>query len=78
VKLAQSNQDVARETLELTRQRFQAGITDSVEVTQAREAVAEAELDYIQAVFAHNLAKLSLARAVGKAETKYVGYLGLK
>jgi outer membrane protein TolC len=78
VKLAESNQNVARETLELTRQRFQAGITDSVEVTQAREAVAGADLDYIQAVFAHNLAKLSLARAVGKAEVRYVGYLGLK
>jgi outer membrane protein TolC len=78
VKLAQANQDVARETLELTRQRFQAGITDSVEVTQAREAVAEADLDYISAVFAHNLAKLSLARAQGKAEDRYVTYLGLK
>jgi len=40
--------------------------------------VAGAELDYISAVFAHNLAKLSLARAVGKAEERYAGYLGLK
>jgi outer membrane protein TolC len=78
VRLAVNNQEVARQTLELTRQRFQAGITDSVEVTQAREAVAGADLDYISAVFAHNLAKLSLARAVGKAEERYVGYLGLK
>ena len=78
VKLAQNNQDVARQTLDLTQQRFHAGITDSVEVTQAREAVAEAELDYISAVFAHNLAKLSLARAVGRAEERYPSYLGLK
>ncbi len=78
VHLAMNNQDVARQTLELTRQRFQEGITDSVEVTQAREAVAGADLDYISAVFAHNLAKLSLARSVGKAEDRYVGYLGLK
>jgi outer membrane protein TolC len=78
VHVALSNEDVTRQNLELTRQRFQAGVTDSVEVTQAREAVAGAELDYISAVFAHNLAKLSLARAVGKAEERYVGYLGLK
>jgi outer membrane protein TolC len=78
VHLAESNEAVTRQNLDLTRQRFQAGITDSVEVTQAQEAVAGAELDYISAVFAHNLAKLSLARAVGKAEDRYAGYLGLK
>ena len=78
VHLAENNEEVTRQNLELTRQRFQAGVTDAVEVTQAREAVAGAELDYISAVFAHNLAKLSLARAVGKAEERYAGYLGLK
>jgi len=78
VHLAEKNQEVARQTLDLTQQRFQAGITDSVEVTQAREAVAESDLDYISAVFAHNLAKLSLARAIGKAEERYPTFLGLK
>lgn len=78
VHVAESNQGVTRQNLELTQQRFQAGVTDAVEVTQAREAVAGAELDYISAVFAHNLAKLSLARAIGKAEDRYAGYLGLK
>jgi outer membrane protein TolC len=78
VHLAEANQDVARQTLDLTQQRFQAGITDSVEVSQARQAVAQADLDYISAVFAHNLAKLSLARATGKAEERYPAYLGLK
>lgn len=78
VHLAESNRDVARQTLDLTRQRFEAGITDSVEVSQAREAVAQADLDYISAVFAHNLAKLSLARATGRAEERYPQFLGLK
>ena len=36
-------------------------------VTQAQESVASAELDYINSVFAHNVAKLSLARAIGNA-----------
>lgn len=78
VRLAESNRTLVQQTLELTQQRFQAGVTDSVEVTQAREGVAGAELDYISAVFAHNLAKLSLARAMGRAEDRYAGYLGLK
>ncbi len=55
------------ETLELTRQRFEAGVTNNVEVVQAQESLASADLDYINSVFAHNVAKLSLARALGAA-----------
>ena len=66
--VARNNQQVARETLTLTRQRFEAGITDAVEVTQAQESVVSADLDYITSVFAHNLSKVALARAIGKAE----------
>jgi hypothetical protein len=47
--------------LDLTRQRFDAGVTDNVEVVQAQESLTSAELDLINSVFAHNLAKLSLA-----------------
>jgi outer membrane protein TolC len=65
VEVSRQNLDVTRETLTLTRQRFDAGITDSVEVSQAQSSVASAELDYINSVFAHNVAKLSLARAAG-------------
>jgi outer membrane protein TolC len=77
VKVSQSNQQVARESLTLTRQRFEAGITDSVEVVQAQATVASADLDYITALFAHNLAKLSLARAMGNAEERMVQLLNL-
>jgi outer membrane protein TolC len=66
--VARDNQQVARDTLVLTRQRFEAGITDTVEVSQAQESVASADLDYITSLFAHNLAKVELARATGKAE----------
>ncbi|MGA2133472.1 MAG: TolC family protein [Bryobacteraceae bacterium] len=66
--VSRNNQQVARETLALTRQRFEAGITDAVEVTQAQESVASADLDYITSLFAHNLAKVELARATGNAE----------
>jgi outer membrane protein TolC len=67
VELARRNLEVTRQTLDLTRQRFEAGVTDVVDVSQAQAAVAAAELDYINGVFAHNVAKLSLARAAGDA-----------
>jgi len=67
VEVAQKNVQVAKETLDLTRQRVKAGVADSVELVQSQEALAGAELDYINSVFAHNVAKLSLARALGGA-----------
>ena len=73
--VARNNQKVARETLTLTRQRFEAGITDSVEVTQAQESVVSADLDYITSVFAHNLSKVALARAIGRAEERLGQFL---
>jgi outer membrane protein TolC len=77
VEVAVQNQDVARQTLDLTRQRFDAGITDSVEVVQAQEAAAQASLDYINSVFAHNLAKLAVARATGVAAERVNDFLKL-
>jgi outer membrane protein TolC len=65
VEVSQRNIQVTKETLDLTKQRFQAGVSDNVEVVQAQETLAAADLDYINSVFAHNLAKLSLARATG-------------
>jgi outer membrane protein TolC len=70
VEVAQRNVQVTKETLELTRQKYEAGVSDNVEVVQAHSSLAAADLDYINSVFAHNLAKLSLARAMGNlAET---------
>jgi len=43
-----------------------------------QDAVAAAELDYISSVFAHNVAKLSLARALGGAADKVELFLKLK
>jgi outer membrane protein TolC len=78
VEVARQNLDVTRETLTLTRQRFDAGVTDSVEVSQAQSSVASAELDYINSVFAHNVAKLSLARAGGGAADSLPRFLKLQ
>jgi outer membrane protein TolC len=69
VRLADSNRGLANETLQQARDRFNAGVTTTVEVVQAQEQVASAEGDYISSLFAFDLARLSLARAMGEAET---------
>jgi len=78
VDLTQRNLQVSKETLDLTRQRFEAGVTDSVEVVQTEQTVASAELDYINSVFAHNVAKLSLARAMGSAADNLPQFLPVR
>ena len=78
VKLAQRNLEVSKETLDLTRQRFDAGITENVEVVQAQEALTSAQLDQINGIFAHNLAKLSLARATASAADSLQQFLNLQ
>jgi outer membrane protein TolC len=68
VTVAQSNIDLAEETLDQSRDRFRAGVTDTVEVVQAQEQVASAHEQYISSLFSYNYAKISLARAMGMAE----------
>jgi outer membrane protein TolC len=70
VKLAQSNRQYAQETLTQSRDRFEAGVTNTVEVVQAQQQEASAENDYISSLFALNIARLSLARAIGDAEAE--------
>jgi outer membrane protein TolC len=75
VEVARQNLQVARETLDMTRARMEAGVINTVEVVQAQQTVASAQLDMIDSVFAHNLAKLSLARALGQATEQLPGLL---
>jgi outer membrane protein TolC len=68
VGVAESNVDLAEQTLTQSRDRFRAGVTDTVEVVQAQEAVASAHETYISDLYQDNYAKISLARALGLAE----------
>ncbi|MGA8502503.1 MAG: TolC family protein, partial [Candidatus Sulfotelmatobacter sp.] len=68
VNVARSNIDLAEETLTQSRDRFSAGVTDSVEVVQSEEAVASAHEQYISSLYSYNYAKISLIRALGIAE----------
>lgn len=69
VRLAENNRGFANETLRESRDRFNAGVATTVEVVQAQEQVASAESDYISGLFAFDLARISLSRAMGQAET---------
>lgn len=66
--VAQSNKQLAQQTLEQSADRFEAGAATSVELVQSQEAQAAAEQDYINSLFSIRLAQLNLARAVGTAE----------
>jgi outer membrane protein TolC len=68
VRVAQSRRDLARDELTQSTDRFASGVADTVEVTQAQEVVASAESEYISDLNAHNVAKASVARAIGQAE----------
>jgi outer membrane protein TolC len=68
VNVARSNVDLSEETLVQSRDRFVAGVADTVEVVQSQEAVAAAHEQYIASLYSYNYAKISLARALGMAE----------
>ena len=66
---------LATETLEQSRDRFASGVTDNIEVVQAQESLADANDAYISGLYRYNTAKISLARAIGGAESNYALYL---
>ena len=68
VDVAQSNLTVANKTLEQANDRFAAGVADTIELVEAQESVARADDALIAALYAHNVAKVSLARILGGSE----------
>jgi outer membrane protein TolC len=73
-----SNVELANEALSEAQQRFHAGVSDNLPVSQAQSQVEQANDQYISALYQHNVAKLSLARALGATQTNYKDYLGGK
>ena len=78
VDVARRNVELANDNLARSKDRFSSGVTDSVEVVQAEQSLASANDQYITSLYNHNLAKLSLARALGVARTSYNQYLAGK
>jgi outer membrane protein TolC len=76
VKVAEKNSQLAQRTLDQARDRFSNGVTNNLEVIEAQQDVAAANENYISSLFAHNLAKLTLLRAMGSAQKDVNKYLG--
>ena len=77
VLVARSNVDLANEALSEAQQRYANGVSDNLAVSQAEQSVAQANDRYVTSLYRHNVAKLSLARALGAGEN-YKNYLGGK
>jgi outer membrane protein TolC len=77
VEVARSSVDLAKEALNEAQQSYAAGVSDNLAVSQAEQSVAQANEQYVDSLYRHNVSKLSLARALGAAEN-YKSYLGGK
>jgi outer membrane protein TolC len=78
VSVATSNAALAKEALSEAQQRYAAGVADNLAVSQAQASMAQADDQLVSSLYQHNVAKLSLARAMGIAQTNYKDYVGGK
>jgi outer membrane protein TolC len=77
VEVAKSNVDLSSEVLSEAQQRYKAGVSDNLAVSDAQRTVAQANSQYVNSLYQHNVAKLNLARAMGVAQN-YKEFLGGK
>jgi outer membrane protein TolC len=78
VAVADSARTLARQELDQAQDRFRAGVANTLELVEAQEAVATASEQYISSVYAHAVAKATLARALGQVERRFVEFVGGK
>jgi outer membrane protein len=65
VTVAQEGLDLSQQELEQARRRYQAGVTNSVEVTDAQTRLDRARDNRIAALYNYNVARIDLATATG-------------
>lgn len=75
VAVARDARGLAARELTLAQDRFKAGVADNLEVVQAQQEVADANESYIASLYGYNLAKATLAQALGVAASGYQRYL---
>src|SRR5258706_2091344 len=76
LQVATRAREVAGTALTQARDRFAAGVTSTIKVIQAQEAVSLANEQYINALYLYNVDKAVLARDLGDAEQAIRRYLG--
>jgi outer membrane protein len=71
VTVANLGIQLARQEVDQARDRFQAGVTNNIEVITAQDELARANDNQIGALYRYNQARASLAYAVGQMEALY-------
>jgi len=74
VKVAGENRSLAERAFKQSSDRYKDGVTNYLEVLEAQEALVAADENYIASLFSFNVAKVSLARALGSAESRLPAY----
>ena len=68
VAVAEKGLELSLKELNLAKDRFAAGLTTNIEVTNAQTSVARARDNQIEALFRFNASRINLARAKGEIE----------
>lgn len=71
VDVANLGVQLADQQVQQSRDRFQAGVTNNVEVIQAQDELARANDNQIAALYRYNQARADLAHSVGQMEALY-------
>lgn len=69
VKVARDGLELSENELAQARRRYQAGVTTSIEVTDAQTRLERARDNQTAAVYNHNLARIDLAQAMGRVRS---------
>jgi outer membrane protein TolC len=72
VEVATEAVSLATEALEQARHRFEAGVSNNIEVVQAQDGLARATDNKINALYRLNQSRADLARAMGQLEPLFV------
>ncbi len=68
VQAANEGLQLAQQELEHAQRRYQAGVTTTVEVTDAQARLERARSNRVDALYAHNLARIDVASSVGRVK----------
>lgn len=69
VRAADQAATLAERELQMSQDRYRAGVGDSIELVTAQTTLANARLDQVTALAAYNGARLNLAAALGRAQS---------
>lgn len=71
VQVANLGDALAKEEVQQSRDRFQAGVADNIEVVTAQNSLARADENRIAALYQYNQSRADLAHAIGRIELLY-------